>query len=50
MLGKALEKLGDLENAKIAYETARRLRPKEYHRAEKAVENLDKKRWIHLWI
>jgi tetratricopeptide (TPR) repeat protein len=42
-LGEALEKLGDLENAKKAYEMAKRLKPKTYHRAEKAIENLEEK-------
>lgn len=42
-LGEALEKLGDLENAKIAFETAASLKPKTHHRAEKAIENIDEK-------
>jgi tetratricopeptide (TPR) repeat protein len=42
-LGEALEKLGDLENAKIAFETAARLKPKTHHRAEKAIENIEEK-------
>lgn len=42
-LGEALEKLGDLENAKKAYEMAKKLKPKKYHRAEKAIENLEEK-------
>jgi predicted AlkP superfamily phosphohydrolase/phosphomutase/tetratricopeptide (TPR) repeat protein len=42
-LGEALEKLGDLENAKIAFETASKLKPKIHHRAEKAIENIDEK-------
>lgn len=42
-LGEALEKLGDIENAKTAYETAKRLRPRTYHRAEKAIENIEEK-------
>ncbi len=42
-LGEALEKLGDLENAKIAYETAASLKPKDFHRAEKALENVNEK-------
>jgi len=42
-LGEALEKLGDSENAKKAYETAARLKPKTYHRAEKAIENINEK-------
>lgn len=43
-LGEALEKLGDLDNAKIAYETAMKLKPKTYHRAEKALENIEEKK------
>lgn len=43
MLGKSLEKLGDLENAKIAYQTAKKLRPKEFHRADRAIENVEEK-------
>lgn len=42
-LGEALEKLGDLENAKKAYETATLLRPKKHAKAEKAIENIDAK-------
>ncbi|MFD2822084.1 alkaline phosphatase family protein [Lacinutrix iliipiscaria] len=43
VLGEALEKLGDLENAKIAYETASKLKPVEHKRAEKAIENIEEK-------
>jgi predicted AlkP superfamily phosphohydrolase/phosphomutase/tetratricopeptide (TPR) repeat protein len=43
VLGEALEKLGDLENAKIAFETASRLKPVQHDRAEKAIENIDDK-------
>lgn len=43
VLGKALEKLGNLQHAKIAFETAARLTPKTFHRAEKAVENIENK-------
>jgi len=42
-LGEALEKLGDLENAKVAYDTAAKLKPKTHHRAEKAIENVEEK-------
>lgn len=42
-LGRALEKLGDLENAKIAYNTAASLKPKTFHKADKALENLEEK-------
>ena len=40
ILGKALEKLGDLENAEIAFDTASRLTPRTFYKAEKAFENL----------
>ncbi|SFU29549.1 Tetratricopeptide repeat-containing protein [Pustulibacterium marinum] len=40
-LGEALEKMGDLANAKIAFETAAKLQPKTYHKAEKKIENID---------
>ncbi|WP_432412876.1 alkaline phosphatase family protein [Rasiella sp. SM2506] len=43
VLGRALEKLGDLENAKVAFENAKRLQPKTFHRAEKAIENIEEK-------
>ncbi|MFD2916807.1 alkaline phosphatase family protein [Psychroserpens luteus] len=42
-LGEALEKLGDIENAQKAYETAAKLKPKTHHRAEKAIENIQEK-------
>ena len=47
-LGRALERLGDLENAKIAYETAKALKPREFHRVDRALENVDKKLDISL--
>ncbi|GLB51492.1 hypothetical protein NBRC110019_05310 [Neptunitalea chrysea] len=40
-LGEALTKLGDFKNAKIAFETAAKLRPKTYHKAERAIENIE---------
>src|SRR5690606_7664505 len=40
-LGQALEKLGDIENAKNAFEMAANLTPKTFHRAEKAIENIE---------
>ncbi|MFT5255246.1 MAG: putative AlkP superfamily phosphohydrolase/phosphomutase/tetratricopeptide (TPR) repeat protein [Candidatus Paceibacteria bacterium] len=43
LLGQALEKLGDFENAKIAYEMANSLRPKEFHKAKHSLENIIKK-------
>ncbi len=43
ILGKALEKMGDLENAKIAFKTAASLKQKTFHRAEKALENIEEK-------
>ncbi|RIA10643.1 tetratricopeptide repeat protein [Flavobacteriaceae bacterium MAR_2010_72] len=42
-LGEALEKMGDLVNAKKAFETAAKLKPKTHFRAEQAIENLDDK-------
>nr|WP_321232709.1 alkaline phosphatase family protein [uncultured Psychroserpens sp.] len=42
-LGEALEKLGDIEHAKKAYETAAKLKPKTHKRAEKALENIQDK-------
>ncbi len=39
MLGRCLEKLGDIENAQIAFETAKNLRPK-MHKADHALENI----------
>jgi predicted AlkP superfamily phosphohydrolase/phosphomutase/tetratricopeptide (TPR) repeat protein len=43
LLGQALEKLGDLENAKLAFEMASKLKPKEFHQAEKSLENVIEK-------
>ncbi|NND88074.1 MAG: tetratricopeptide repeat protein, partial [Flavobacteriaceae bacterium] len=43
ILGKALEKLGDMENAKLAFETASKLTPKSHARAEKALENVNER-------
>jgi len=43
ILGRALEKMGDLQNAKIAYKTAASLKQKTFHRAEKALENIEEK-------
>ncbi|MBO6879178.1 alkaline phosphatase family protein [Winogradskyella sp.] len=40
-LGRALEKMGHLEHAKQAYETAAMLKPKTFHRAESAIENIN---------
>ena len=40
-LGEALEKSGDLKNAKIAYETASKLTPKSHFRAKMALENIE---------
>jgi tetratricopeptide (TPR) repeat protein len=42
-LGEALEKLGDLDNAKIAYETAARLKPTTHYRAETSIKNIKDK-------
>ncbi|MCK7590312.1 alkaline phosphatase family protein [Subsaxibacter sp. CAU 1640] len=41
VLGRALEKLGDLQSAKTAFETASRLTRKTFHRAEMAIENIE---------
>ncbi|MDX1461678.1 MAG: alkaline phosphatase family protein [Marinirhabdus sp.] len=43
VLGQALEKLGDLENAKIAFEMAASLKPKEFKRAQQSLENVIEK-------
>ena len=40
MLGRSLEKLGDHENAKVAFETSKMLKPKMY-KAEQALENIE---------
>lgn len=41
ILGRALEKMGDLENAKIAYETSERLKPLNFERSKAAKENVE---------
>ena len=41
VLGRALEKMGDLENAKIAYETAEKLQPRTFEEAKRAKENIE---------
>lgn len=41
ILGEALEKMGDLENAKMAYGMAKMLKPKTHHRAEFAIQNIE---------
>ncbi|WP_203294207.1 alkaline phosphatase family protein [Luteirhabdus pelagi] len=43
VLGQALEGMGDLENAKIAFEMASKLKPKEFHKAEQSLENVIEK-------
>ena len=43
ILGQALEKLGDLENAKVAYEMANSLKPQEFHKAKQSLDNIIKK-------
>jgi predicted AlkP superfamily phosphohydrolase/phosphomutase/tetratricopeptide (TPR) repeat protein len=43
VLGEALEKMGDIENAKKAFETASKLKPVEHHRATIAIEDIDEK-------
>ena len=42
-LGEALEKMGDLENAKKAYDTADKLKPKPHHRLKHALDNMQEK-------
>lgn len=41
ILAKALEKLGDLKNAKLAYENAERLIPKNHNQSRMAIENIE---------
>jgi predicted AlkP superfamily phosphohydrolase/phosphomutase/tetratricopeptide (TPR) repeat protein len=41
VLGRALEKMGDLDNAKIAYETAESLQPQYYDKVRIAIENIE---------
>ncbi len=48
LLGQALEKMGDLENAKLAFEMATKLKPKEFHQAEMSLENINKKIELNL--
>lgn len=48
ILGQALEKLGDLENAKLAFEMATKLKPKEFHQAEHSLENINEKIELNL--
>ncbi len=43
ILGQALEHLGDLENAKVAFEMAAKLKPKEFHQVGHSLENVQKK-------
>ncbi len=43
LLGQALENMGDLENAKIAFETAAALKPKDFHQVQQSLENVIEK-------
>ena len=43
LLGQALEKMGDFENAKISFEMAAKLKPKEFPQAQQSLENLEKR-------
>ncbi len=43
LLGTALENLGDHENAKLAFEMAVKLKPKEFPKAEHSLENIKEK-------
>jgi tetratricopeptide (TPR) repeat protein len=48
VLGQALEKLGDFENAKTAYEMANSLKPKEFHKAKQSLDNIIKKETLNI--
>lgn len=41
VLGRALEKLGDLENSRIAFQTAEKLQPKKYQKSRIAREKVE---------
>ncbi len=43
ILGRSLEKLGDTENAKIALDTAAKLKPKNFELLKRAQENIEEK-------
>lgn len=43
LLGQALENLGDLENAKMAFEMAAALKPKDFHQVQQSLENVIEK-------
>ena len=43
ILGRALEQLGDIENAGIAFDTAARLQPKNFQLLKRAQENIEEK-------
>ncbi len=43
LLGQALEGMGDLENAKIAFEMAAALKPKDFHQVKQSLENVIEK-------
>lgn len=48
ILGEALEKMGDLENSKIAYEMAAKLTAKTHKKVEMAIENVERKKELDL--
>ncbi len=43
LLGQALENMGDLENAKMAFEMASKLKPKQFHQVQQSLENVVEK-------
>lgn len=43
LLGQALENMGDLENAKMAFEMAAALKPKDFHQVQQSLENIIEK-------
>lgn len=43
LLGQALEKMGDLDNAKVAFEMAAKLKPRSFPKAQQSLENLEEK-------
>lgn len=47
-LGEALEKMGDLENSKKAYQMAAMLKPKQLQKAALAIENIEAKKAMSL--
>ncbi|GAA0873303.1 hypothetical protein GCM10009117_24500 [Gangjinia marincola] len=48
ILGRSLEKLGDIENARLAFQTAVRIKSDISEKAKRAIENIEDKRNISL--